>query len=288
MLVSKRSNGSFGTVKSMSGGLMKVRDQVDDVKRRIAKRKKERSSIGGSPSVSKKYVYPLPQDEERYGEAPFIDYEHRPSTKHPVFRSDFIILQVLLAVSLFLIVGILFRDTTPRFDKARSFISETMDKEFQFAAVSDWYENTFGKPLALLPDTTKQQETVQVNKDDKSEHVYAVPAAGRVLEPFSKDRQGIMVETGRDSYVEAIDDGIVIDVGVKDEIGKTIVIQHSDGSETWYGNLDSINVKLYDFVKSRTQLGQVTNTKDGQSGTFYFAIKEGDVFIDPIQVINFD
>lgn len=268
--------------------MMKVRNQIDDVKRRIAKRKKERSSIGGSPTKFRRSAYPLPKDEERYGEAPFYDYEPGSNPKHPVFRSEFIILQVLLAVSLFLIVGILFKDSSPRLEKARTFVSETMDKEFQFATVMNWYENQFGKPVALLPETNKEQIPNQIDQDENTQHVYAVPAAGRVLEPFSKDRQGIMVETGRDSFVESIDDGIVIDVGVKDEIGKTVVVQHSDGSETWYGNLDSINVKLYDFVKSRTQLGKVTNTGDGQAGTFYFAIKEGDSFIDPIQVINFD
>lgn len=267
---------------------MKVRNQVDDVKRRIAKRKKEHSSIGGSPTIPRRSVYPLPKDEERYGEAPFYDYEPGSNSKHPVFRTEFIILQVLLAVSLFLIVGILYKDSSPRWDKARVFVGETMEKEFQFAAVKDWYENQFGQPVALLPDTNKEQIPNINDQSEDTQHVYAVPAAGRVLEPFTKERQGIMVETGRDSFVEAIDDGIVIDVGVKDDIGKTVVVQHSDGSETWYGNLNSINVKLYDFVKSRTQLGQVTNTEGGQAGTFYFAIKEGDAFIDPIQVINFD
>lgn len=268
--------------------MMKVRNQVDDVKRRIAKRKKARSSIGGAPTGSRRTAYPLPKDEERYGETPFYDYEPGSNSKHPVFRTEFIILQVLLAVCLFLIVGILFKDPSPRWEKARTFVSKTMEKEFQFAAVMDWYENQFGKPVALLPETNKEQIPNQIDQNEDVQHVYAVPAAGRVLEPFSKDRQGIMVETGRDSFVEAIDDGIIIDVSVKEEIGKTVVIQHSDGSETWYGNLNSINVKLYDFVKSRTQLGQVTNTEDGQAGTFYFAIKEGDSFIDPIQVINFD
>lgn len=267
---------------------MKVRNQIDDVKRRIAKRKKERSSIGESPSGARRHAYPLPTDEERYGEAPFIDYEPGSDSKHPIFRAEFIFLQLLLAISLFLIVGIVFKDASPRFEKARSFISETMEKEFQFATVLDWYENQFGQPIALLPEANKPEGMDQTNQVDNTEHVYAVPAAGRVLEPFSKDRQGIMIETGRDSFIEAIDDGVVIDVGVKEDIGKTVVIQHPDGSETWYGNLNSINVKLYDFVKSRTQLGQVTNTDDGQSGTFYFAFKEGDVFIDPSEVISFD
>ncbi|NSL50143.1 peptidoglycan DD-metalloendopeptidase family protein [Calidifontibacillus erzurumensis] len=267
-----------------------MRKQVDEVKKRIAKRRKERTTSGSSSkTIEGRNYYSLPKDEERYGEAPFYDYDFSSNKDQPLFRSDWFILQILLAASLFLVVGILFKDSSPRWDQARAFVIETMEKEFQFAAVLDWYEKQFGKPLALFPEPTSQQKESQyVKQDGPNEPVYAVPAAGRVLEPFSKDRQGIMIETGRDSYVESIDDGVVIEVGVKEDIGKTVVVQHSDGSEAWYGNLDTINVKLYDFVKSRTRIGKVTNTEDGQAGTFYFAFKEGDVFIDPIQVIKFE
>lgn len=272
--------------------MMKVKDRVDDIKRRIARRRKERNPMNGIQS--RNGYYPLPKDEERFGEAPFLDYEHSSKSDQPLFRKDILMLQILLAVSLFLVVGILFKDASPRWEKARSFINEAMENEFQFATILNWYEEQFGQPVALLPtpeevQQIEQRQTQYVNRtEDEAEPVYAVPAAGRVLEPFSKDGQGIMVETGRDSSIEAINEGVVVYAGVKDDIGKTVIIQHSDGTETWYGSLESINVKLYDFVKSRTQLGKVTNTKDGQAGTFYFAYKKGDTFIDPKQVINFD
>lgn len=274
--------------------MFKVRDRVEDVKKRIARRRKERSSIG--KESSKKSYHSLVRDEERYGEMPFMDYDFTSKSNEPLFRKEWLMLQVLLAVCLFLIVGILFKDSSPRWDSARAFINQSMEKEFQFAAVLDWYEDQFGQPVALLPTTDKAnnlelKETEYAgtgSQDESASPIYAVPAAGRVLEPFTKDSQGIIVETGRDSSVEAINDGYVIEVGVKNDIGKTIIIQHSDGSETWYGNLDSINVKLYDFVESRTELGKVTNTEDGQAGTFYFAFKQGDNFIDPNQVISFE
>lgn len=274
--------------------MLNVRDRVEDVKKRIARRRKERSTTGRAPS--RKSHISLAKDEERYGEMPFMDYEYSSKSNEPFFRKEFLMLQLLLAVCLFLVVGILFKDTSPRWESARAFINQSMEKEFQFATVLNWYEDQFGEPIALLP-TPKKADNPELkqtefagtgSQDESSSPVYAVPAAGRVLEPFTKDSQGIIVETGRDSSVEAINDGYVIEVGVKDDIGKTIVIQHTDGSETWYGNLESINVKLYDFVESRTVLGKVTNTNDGQAGTFYFAFKQGDNFIDPNQVISFD
>ncbi|MFP3442258.1 M23 family metallopeptidase, partial [Pantoea sp. SIMBA_133] len=67
--------------------------------------------------------------------------------------------------------------------------------------------------------------------------------------------------------------------------GQTVVLQHTDGSESWYGMLDSIDVSLYDFVQTKDQLGSVSNSEDGKSGTFYFAIKKNEAFIDPLQVV---
>ncbi|WP_102345413.1 M23 family metallopeptidase [Bacillus sp. Marseille-P3661] len=268
-------------------------DRINDVKKRIAKRRKERSAFGEGSSESR--IYPLPKDEERYGEMPFVDYEHSVNGPQPIFRKEVVMFQVLLAVSMFLVVGILFKDNSPRWESARAFVNQSMDKEFQFATVLNWYEDQFGQPVALLPNVDNSgqtgdiQQSQYVNSDEpNTKPVFAVPVAGRVLEPFNKDGQGIMVETGRDSLVEVINDGVVIEIGVKDEIGKTVVVQHPDGSETWYGNLDEIDVKLYDFVKSRTKLGKVVNSEDGQTGTYYFAIKQNDHFVDPIQVINFE
>lgn len=285
----------YPQVNKMSGGMLKLRERVEDVKKRIAKRRRERQSIDRVSTSRNNRFNPLARDEERFGETPFVEYEYTSKSNEPLFRKELVTLQILVAVSLFLIVGILFKDTSPRWESARTFVTKAMENEFQFAAVLDWYEGQFGDPLALLPtpeqaNDGEQKQTEFVVSQDGSSHqqIYAVPAAGRVLEPFTKDSQGIMVETGRDSVIEAINDGYVIFTGVKDDIGKTVVIQHPDGSETWYGNLDSIDVKLYDFVESRAVLGKVTNTSDGQAGTFYFAFKQGDDFIDPNQVISFD
>ena len=50
-----------------------------------------------------------------------------------------------------------------------------MEKEFQFAVVADWYEETFGKPLALFPE--------QSELNDSPDGHYAMPANGIILKP---------------------------------------------------------------------------------------------------------
>ena len=82
-------------------------------------------------------------------------------------------------------------------------------------------------------------------------------------------------------------DGTVIFAGNKENYGKIVIVQHADGSESWYGQLKEIYVKNYDQVKAGQALG-VVNPTGVDTGEFYFAIKKDEKFIDPVQVISFE
>jgi stage IV sporulation protein FA len=256
----------------------RMNKRAKEIQKRIEKRKRQRSL-----QYDRSYQ-PLVDlsDEERYGQ-PVITYDRYPTDEphHPLFKKEVFLLKTFVAACLVLISAIAFKNPSAAFEPVRAVVKRTMEHEFQFAAVSKWYEEKFGEPFALFPE--KKTETVK-----KSEKSYAIPASGRVLENFEKNGQGIMVETNVNTPVEAMDDGIVIFAGNKDKIGKTVIVQHADGSESWYGNLGSITVKLYDFIEAGKEVG--TAMKDGNQakGVFYFAIKQGDQFIDPIQVVPFE
>ncbi len=255
----------------------------EEIRKRIANRKRAKKQIvsNHSPRSNKKVSNYLARDEESHGVAPFSHYDGGESNAHPLFNKEWFMFKILGAVCLLLIVAIMYKDGTERFGLARDFVSTTMEDEFQFAAVSSWYEKQFGTPLTLLP-VSLQKET----KD--STPGYAVPAAGKILENFATDGQGVMVET-ENSKIEAINEGTVRYIGEWDGIGGiTVKVQHGDGSESWYGNLEDTKVLLYDFIEKGTEIGKVTESENGVGGTFYFALKKGRNFIDPIQVINFE
>jgi stage IV sporulation protein FA len=157
-----------------------------------------------------------------------------------------------------------------------------MEKEFQFAAVSSWYEERFGKPLALLP--VKEQ----ADENEIAEHQYAIPASSRIVENFQESGQHIIIETGAEAEVTAMGEGLVHFVGNKEGFGKTVIIQHADQSESWYGNLSAVNVKLYEYIGKGTGVGTAAKGADDSKGAFYFAIKKGEDFVDPVQVIQFE
>ncbi|RSK28010.1 M23 family metallopeptidase [Bacillus sp. HMF5848] len=246
---------------------------VEEIKKRIADRNKERKSMLHSRHF-------IMDDDEKHGQPMVFSSDHQKNRgEHPLFNREMFVLKTFIAVCLVLLVAILYRDSSPRLDQVRNYVSATMEKEFNFATVTAWYENQFGNaPLALLPtNTTVDNEPAR----------YAIPAAGRVLVDFEKDGQGVMIETALNADVETIDEGTVIFAGNKDELGNTVIVQHADGSETWYGHLKSIDVPIYQFVRSGTKVGTSIEDPNGM-GQFYFAFKQGDQFIDPIKVIPFD
>ncbi|MDP4084565.1 MAG: M23 family metallopeptidase [Bacillota bacterium] len=260
-----------------------MRSRTDDIRHRIAKRRNGRSN---SKSISKSFLS-FPNDEEKYGFNQMVTYEGRGNVEepHPLFKKEIFLFKILASVCLFLLVAILFRNHTGSLDSVRNMVKKTMDTEFQFATVSNWYENKFGKPLALLPFAEKKQ-----TENTNSNQQYAVPASGRIVQNFVKNGQGVMIETDKGAQVKAMNGGLVTFAGIKDGLGKTVIIQHSDKTESWYGNLLDIQVNLYDYVNKGKVVGSVSTSgnEDKSKGSYYFAIKKGDKFIDPIQVIRFD
>ncbi|WP_026572308.1 M23 family metallopeptidase [Bacillus sp. UNC438CL73TsuS30] len=259
-----------------------ARSTPDEIRKRINKRKKELGMQEKNPDRQLAW----PGEEEKYGFNQVSSYGSGPDDEgHPLFRMEVFIFKILASACLFLVVAILFRNHTATFDQARDVVRTTMDKEFKFAVVSQWYEEKFGKPLALLPfNEPKKEKQTETETAEKP----ALPATGKVLENFEKNGQGIMIETANGASVRAMNGGTVTFSGVKDGIGKTVIIQHSDGTETWYGNLTDIQVKLYDYVEKRKVVGTVSSSEEKSKGKYYFAIKKGDDFIDPVQVIRFE
>ncbi|MBN8191123.1 M23 family metallopeptidase [Bacillus sp. NTK074B] len=256
-------------------------NRADEIRKQIAKRKKM-----GNAGSSEHSSYFLPTDEERYGMERQTSFEGGPSPEgmHPLFKKETFMLKILGAGIMVLITAIMFKSPSPVFYEAKSYVTKTMDTEFQFAAISTWYEDQFGKPLALLPVSNTDKESASTKSAE-----YARPASGKVVENFKTNGQGIMLQTVLGEDVTAMKGGLIIFAGKKDELGNTVVIQHADRSESWYGNLESVDVKQYEKIEKGSLVGKVSSSSQNDAtGEFYFAIKMGDEFIDPIQVMSFD
>lgn len=72
---------------------------------------------------------------------------------------------------------------------------------------------------------------------------------------YSLYLDGVKVDTSVGDSVSLIESGIVVYVGEKEGYGNTVIIQQSNGIDVWYGNLDNINVNLYDYLNKNTIIG---------------------------------
>ncbi|MBB5174382.1 M23 family metallopeptidase [Texcoconibacillus texcoconensis] len=266
--------------------------KVDKIRRQLDAKRKKRSTSLHQRQRSAPQIYQQ-HDEAREHDDVVIPPsapkgKNNTESKQPLIRKDILLLQMMGSICLFLIVGILFQNPSPTFDSARDFIYRSMTTEFEFDTIAHWYEDQFGRPLALVPPTTNValDQTDEPNVD----YAYAVPASGTVSESFDQNGRGIFVETSKGSQVEAVKSGVVQFVGQDEEeegIGKTVVVQHYDGGESWYGSLGDIDVNVHDHVETGDIVGTTSKT-NGDREVYYFALKEDETFIDPLDVISFD
>lgn len=261
-------------------------NQVEEIKRKIQERRRKKLNQSLKERSQPQFYH---SHDEARGEPDFYFASDVSTIQEPeekMFRKDILIMQILISVCLFLIIGIIFKVENPQLDRARNFVQNSFEQEFQFASVANWYENQFGKPLALLPNTS--DIALDNLEPSQSDFAYAVPAGGRVAQNFDKDGQGVIIETSNSMEIEAAKAGMVRFVSEEETLGKTVIVAHYDGGESWYAMLDHVEVKLYDHIKVGQKIGTATKSEETDNGIYYFAIKEGETFINPIDVIPFE
>jgi stage IV sporulation protein FA len=61
--------------------------------------------------------------------------------------------------------------------------------------------------------------------------------------------------------VPVLEDGIVVFMGEKEGYGNTVIVEQVNGVDVYYSNINSNNIKLYDYVEKGKLLGEVKDTK---------------------------
>lgn len=178
---------------------------------------------------------------------------------------------------LFLGAFLLFQTNHSLLEKPKDWTSHALKEEFPFARVYQWYEQTFGSPLAFSP----QKEQVAVKQES-----LALPVTGNVTETFEENGSGIMITPKDAAPVLAWLDGVIIFAGNDRETEKTVIIQHADMSKSTYALLSSVDVHLYQFISAGDRIGTFNPTETEQ--TVYFSLEKNNEYVDPIRVINVD
>lgn len=136
-----------------------------------------------------------------------------------------------------------------------NFYKYVYEENISFAKINNWYKSKFGSPI---PFSDYFNEIVPVFSEELK------------YNEANKYKDGVSLKVDYEYLVPSLDSGIVIFIGEKEGYGNTVIIQQESGIDVWYSNLNEINVKLYDYIKKGSLIGNVSNelylvfTKDGE------------------------
>ena len=137
------------------------------------------------------------------------------------------------------------------------------------------YENIYNNTLNLAKIksiyTTYLGNVIPFKKIIQNKDVFNENISYKDINKFNN---GFSLKLDNNYAIPIIKDGIVIFVGNKEEYNKCVIIEDEDGNDIIYGNLDKINIKLYDYVKKGDILGQAYND------TLYLTFKNGEKYLD--------
>ena len=144
--------------------------------------------------------------------------------------------KILILIILFLSLLITFKSNSSFKDKFYRYVFED---NISFSKINKVYEKYFGSPIPF---------------DDliETEPVFSEKISYKNIKEY---KEGAELEVDNEYLVPSQLGGIVVFIGDKEGYGKTVVVQQYNGIDLWYGNLDNINVELYDYIEEGTLIG---------------------------------
>ena len=127
-----------------------------------------------------------------------------------------------------------------------NFYKQVYDTNFSFVTLNQAYQKYFGSPIPFSDMVKKPVETVFNEKLEYQEI------------SFYKD--GAKLTVTKNYLVPILESGMVVFVGNKEGYGNTVIVQGMNDVDTWYGNIENVNVKLYDYVEKGSLLGETQDT----------------------------
>lgn len=144
--------------------------------------------------------------------------------------------RILIAIIFVLISAIFVNSSENNHQMYKKAVFET---NMSFTKMEEWYEKYFGNvlPIDLNPGSTVVNKTTNEFKSVENYH------------------EGVACKTAKGSIISALNSGILVFLGEKENYGNVAIVQGIDGVDIWYGNIENINLSLYDYIEKDTLLG---------------------------------
>lgn len=155
-------------------------------------------------------------------------------------RGTIFFIKLLISIVITLVILILIKSSS---SFKNSFYKSVYSDNISFTKLKEVYNKYIGDSNIL-------------DKVVKTETVFNEKLSYKKQEKY---QDGVKLEVGSNYLVPIEESGIVVFIGEKEVYGNTVIIQRIDGIDEWYGNIDNVNVKLYDYVKKGSLLGEANN-----------------------------
>jgi stage IV sporulation protein FA len=157
--------------------------------------------------------------------------------------------------------------------KAQQAVTAAMNNSFDYEAMNRWYQAHIGHIPTLLP-------IFEEAMNEYEEIKYTLPVVDQ-YEKLTMNQAGIMdIRTAMDHTVISIGRGLVQNVAKSRNKEMTVNVIYSNGIMAIYAGLESVSVEKNDWLEAGTVIGHTDN--------LYFALKKGDQYVNPRDVITFD
>lgn len=170
--------------------------------------------------------------------------------------------QVLLTVILFLGTLIAMKCNTQWKSVVYQNVYQT---NLNFTKANEWYQKYFGSIFPLRGVTGSEQPVFQEKLTYQEANLY---------------KDGAVLSVSKNYMVPFLESGIVVFMGEKEGYGFTVIVQQVNGIDVWYGNVESKEIKMYDYVEKGSLLGETKNDK------LYLAFQKEGKFVNYQEYIS--
>lgn len=120
------------------------------------------------------------------------------------------------------------------------------EETLEFSSIKNFYNKYLGGifPLDNVTNKTNQVFSEEITYKDITSY-----------------KDGAMLGVTTSYLIPAINGGIVVYIGEKEDYGNTIIIEDSNNIDIWYGNICNSTVKLYDEIEKGSYLGEACDDK---------------------------
>ena len=144
-------------------------------------------------------------------------------------------------------------------DFKSKYTKEVLERNMDFSSLNKFYNKYIGKDK-------KEEEVLVANVSNSNS--------------YEKVGDSVKFTVSREQPINTIEGGIIVFIGEKDDLGKTIIVQGNDGVDIWYSNIDITEYSLYDYVSKGDVLGVSI------SDNYLVTIKKDDKVLDYEEYIS--